>query len=135
MNGTSASSLSHRLAQVFLIVSSTCRSGSYCHSLDRRGHATRARIATSMANITARSSLITDLQIHGSGLLPRMIVIGSNQAAALALTSKIRYRQSTLPYSFSEFWVVLLLLAFLVAAIAFCYYVLYRIGRKLGGAS
>ena len=41
---------------------------------------------------------------------------------------------SSLPYPFSELWFDLLLLAFLIA-VAYCYYVLYRIGRTLGGAS
>ena len=38
-------------------------------------------------------------------------------------------------YPFSEHWFdLLLLLAFLIA-VAYCYYVLYRIGRTLGGGS
>jgi hypothetical protein len=40
-----------------------------------------------------------------------------------------------LPYPFSELWFDLLLLAFLIAAVTWCYYVLYRIGRRLGGSS
>jgi len=40
----------------------------------------------------------------------------------------------TLPYPFSELWFDLLLL-FLLIVVAYCYYVLYRIGRTLEGAS
>jgi hypothetical protein len=103
----------------------------YCHSLDRNGHAITTRSATNRANATADSSLIAGLV----NLLPRRRVIGSNQAAALALAPKIKYRQSTLPYPLSELWFDLLLLAFLIAVVAYCCYALYHIGRKLGGAS
>lgn len=47
----------------------------------------------------------------------------------------MRYRGSTLPYPFSELWFDLLTLAAFLIAVAWCYYVLYRVGSVLGGAS